>query len=647
MSLIVGDVKQSIYRWRNSDWSILNNLEKEFPNYPIEMNSLKINRRSERRVIEFNNELFSIAAGCISEQYTKELGESGEELIRAYSDVKQEILSEKPKSGYVEVRMIEKGDDAFEKQVYEQLLDTLDTLLNVKGVVPSDITILVRRNREIAPIAKLFGERFPDYSITSDEAYLLSNSVALNIVVSALRYICSSEDKLNLFFLVTRYSSVVRKTNIDVSQFTTAEYMQSFLPDGFIQNIESLRKKPLYELLEQLIVQLEVFKIEGEEAYIYSFLDYASRFLKENSADIEEFLSYWDEELSEKAIPAGESDGVRILSIHKSKGLEFHTVIIPFCTWELVGGVHKNILWCKPKLEPFNSISLLPIDWQSSMLESIYKAEYNHEYLYQLVDNLNLLYVACTRAGKNLIIFSDANGGRGDTISKRFPAMLENINLDGAVYDRQNKRFTYGEIVASYEKDKNKSDNPFIAIPQIHIQGFVSYDNKLTFRQSRNFMRFIATEKSERKTLEYIARGELLHELLSKLRTGKELTRQLKKMRLKGIIATDAEFFNIEKLIKKALDNPKAFEWFNGKYKLYNECTILYNEKNEEMSRRPDRVMVCGDEAIIVDFKFGIPKLEYQDQVRKYMSLLSQLGYNKVKGYLWYVYNNKIEEVYA
>jgi ATP-dependent exoDNAse (exonuclease V) beta subunit len=358
---------------------------------------------------------------------------------------------------------------------------------------------------------------------------------------------------------------------------------------------------------------------------------------------LEDFIKHWDEEICGKSIPAGESNGVRILSIHKSKGLEFHTVIIPFCTWELTGGGHRNILWCKPSTAPFDAISLLPIDYQSSMLDSIYKKEYNHEYLYQLVDNLNLLYVACTRAGKNLIIFSDKSGGRGDTISKRLPELLENLGCEGAVYDKDEQNFVYGEVVPSQEKKREENDNPFITTPASVSQKYISYDNKLSFKQSRNLTRFLAREKKEKQTLDYIARGELLHELLSKLRTGDELPRQLKKMRLQGIIATEAESNSIENLISNALSNPLAKEWFGGRYKLYNECTILQN--GGEGNYRPDRVMVDGDKAIVVDFKFGTARPEYHAQVQKYMSLLVRMGYKSVTGYLWYIYKNIIEEV--
>lgn len=639
MSLIVGDVKQSIYRWRNSDWSILNNLEKEFPHHPIEANKLDTNRRSERHIIEFNNELFTHAAHEVSEQYKAELGESGQELVRAYQDVVQDIPADRPQRGYVEVRMMNNSGEGLTANIHEQLRKTLDTLLNDKGVNASDITILVRANNEIGPIAELFDKHFPHHRLISDDAYKLSSSTALNILISALRYISTPDDRINAYYLASRHSYIINGTEVSPRELAECKDIATLLPQKFTQSIAELHKKPLYEILEQTIALLGLSTMESEGAYIYSFLDHVSKFQQENPANIEELLEYWDEELGEKSIPASESNGVRIMTIHKSKGLEFHTVIIPFCTWPMVK-VGQETLWCTPKKEPFDTISLLPIGFQKTTRDSIYKAEYNHEYLFQLVDNLNLLYVACTRAGKNLFIFSDAKGSSG-TISVYLQPLLEKITLEGATYDSQEQIFTYGKTVPSEETKEEKRENPFTGIPANHEQPYLSYDNKLTFKQSKNLKRFLAHDKEEKQTLEYIARGELLHELLSHLRTGKELTRQLKKMQLQGIIATDSEYRNIEKLIGKALDNPHAADWFNGKYKLYNECTIL----NGNSDKRPDRVMVNGDTAIVVDFKFGKPKQSYIEQVEDYKSLLASMGYTEVKGYLWYIYTNKIEEV--
>ncbi len=642
MSLIVGDVKQSIYRWRNSDWSILNNLENEFPHHPIASNKLDTNRRSERHIIQFNNELFTHAAKKISTQYKNDLGESAQELERAYEDVSQEIPRNRPERGYVEVRMMNSDGDGLVSNIQEQLRKTLDTLLNERGIKASDITILVRNNDDIQPIVEMFDQNFPEHKIISDDAYKLCSSTALNIIIAALRYISMPEDKINAFYLASRHSHIINGTEISPCELVNRKEISTLLPQQFTQSIEELRKKPLYEILERIIALLGLSKIESESAYIYSFLDYVTTFQQDKPANIEELLNYWDEELSEKSIPASESNGVRIMTIHKSKGLEFHTVIIPFCTWSMIK-LGKSTLWCTPKGEPFDAISLLPIDFQKITCDSIYKAEYNHEYLFQLVDNLNLLYVACTRAGKNLFIFSDAKGD-SNSISNYLQQLIEKITLEKATYDKEKLIFTYGEIVKSEEKKEKENDNPFINTPASHTQSYLSYDNKLTFRQSKNLKRFLANDKEEKQTLDYIARGELLHELLSHLRTGKELARQLKKMQLQGIIATDSEYHSIEKLISAALGNPQAADWFNGKYKLYNECTILDRNSNGN-DKRPDRVMVSGDTAIVVDFKFGKRQEAYIRQVEEYKSLLRNMGYKQVKGYLWYIYTNKIEEV--
>ena len=164
------------------------------------------------------------------------------------------------------------------------------------------------------------------------------------------------------------------------------------------------------------------------------------------------------------------------------------------------------------------------------------------------------------------------------------------------------------------------------------------------FRQSRNLRRFLASKEEEQHVLDSMARGELLHELFSRLRTGKELQRELKKMRLEGLIATGNESAEIEKTITEALSNPMAADWFSGRYRLYNECAILDRNDSKE-SRRPDRVMTEGDKAIVVDFKFGAPRKSYREQVKDYMAKLRQMGYTQVTGYLWYINSNTIETV--
>lgn len=654
-NLIVGDVKQSIYRWRNSDWNILNRIEEEFPlgtiaDYGEQQGTT--NYRSERRIIEFNNALFKKATEIIATSYSEKLGSQQlQNLTKAYSDVVQRVPAQRTSQGYAEICMIEKGrDNDFNEAVYTQLMETLRELLMLREVKPSDITILVREKKVVSDIAKRFNETFQNekFSIISDDAYKLSSSVALKILIAAIRHIADPEDKINTTHLLTLYNREIKGCPIAIEELVGYKEGKHLLPAAFVDERQHLAAMPIYELIERLIVLFDLKNIKSETAFIYSFLDYVSQYLNNSTTDIRKFLQAWDEELCNNAIPAGATDSVRIMTIHKSKGLEFHTVIVPFATWKLTGEMHsafkEKILWCKPKEKPFNDLDLLPIEFTNKMLDSIYSDDYNREYLFQLVDNLNLLYVACTRASKNLFIFCDADGKK-DTISNLLASIIKNIPLEEANIDIETKRLKYGEIMASGITKEKQSDNPFIATPENIEQPFCSHKNRLTFRQSHNLARFLVKDKEEEERLEYLAQGVLLHELLSKLKTGEELERELKRLQYEGLISNEKEYDGIKKLMQRALSHPLAADWFSGRYKLFNECTILYRDGDKYEQKRPDRVMIEHGNAIVVDFKFAKQDEEHRRQVEGYINLLKQMNYENVKGYIWYIYKNEIKEV--
>ena len=333
------------------------------------------------------------------------------------------------------------------------------------------------------------------------------------------------------------------------------------------------------------------------------------------------------------------------MTIHKSKGLEFHTVIIPFCDWLLTGD-SRNSLWCKPVEAPFDKLSLISVPMKKEMLDSIYCEDYYKEYLYQIVDNLNILYVATTRAKSNLFIFTDESNGRGETVSKIVNAIVNeklHETLEGAAFSEG--VFTFGSIVGNRtEKEEKKSDNPFEESSATVRQPFIYHDNRITFKQSRELTRFLTKDKDEIRQQKNILEGELLHIVMSGIKVKDDLTRVLDKMTIDGYLSGEKQYNRIKKLIEAALANPKAERWFSGKYKLYNECTILISG-DDKKTRRPDRVMIKGNEAIVVDYKFAHEDKEHDKQVDRYMDLLRQMGYTNVKGYLWYVYKNDIKEI--
>lgn len=657
-NLIVGDVKQSIYRWRNSDWNIMNNISAEFRSDQISFADQSItcdgveyastNFRSEGNIVSFNNRLYKEAQDFISCNYGTSLGkERLAELTKAYEDVGQALPSrKKPERGYVELHVIEKENkkDSFNEYAIKLLMSTLHRLIDTEGIAPGQIAILLRYKGSMKAIVDAFNsEDFHGIRIVSDEAYRLSASLTLQLVISAMRYIASPEDRVNVATLVKLYMKVIEKRDEAFDAYNSYEELVELLPLTFREELTHFQGLPVYELIEQLLQLFRASDSKEEEAYVYAFLDQATRYLTNRTSDLNGFLEAWDNDICENSIPAESINSVRLMTIHKSKGLEFHTVILPMCDWLLTGD-SRNSLWCEPKEAPFDTLSLLSVPLRKDMLNSIYRDDYNKEFLYQIVDNLNILYVATTRAVNNLFMFSDGSGGRGDTVSKLLNNVVKGLKqLNGS--KEENGIFTFGAIVGNEEKKKEKTaDNPFEVNPRSQRQPFVYHENRMTFKQSRELARFLATDKEEKTQFENIAEGELLHLVMSGINRSEDLEKVLDRMTIEGYLATEKQYSYIRRLIERALANPKAKEWFCGKYKLYNECSILIAD-GENSTRRPDRVMIRDKEAVVVDYKFAKENEEHNRQVKRYMNLLTQMGYENVKGYLWYVYKNDIREV--
>lgn len=672
-NLIVGDVKQAIYRWRNGDWKIMNNLADYFKEYgdTLEFERQEtviggkryssVNHRSDRRIISFNNALYSSAVRVLSSTYSSELGSKLAEITSAYSDVEQAYpqaapgKKEKPVQGYVETRIFkrEKGslNKDFDDLVIGRLMKTLHVLLEEKGVAPKDIAILLRTNKRIETIVEAFKQEFPGLKIVSDDAYKLSSSLTVSLAVAAMRYIAQPEDQVNIANLLNLYNKVILKNDNPLDGYISQGKLIDMLPESFRNDLEHMKGLPVYELIERLMAILDIESSKGEESYIYAFLDHMSQYINNKSADLASLLTAWDEGLCDKCIPAENDDSIKIMTIHKSKGLEFHTVIIPFCDWQLTAD-NRNLLWCEPQLAPFNKLSLLPVYSKKEMKDSIFSEEYNDEFMYQIVDNLNILYVATTRAKSNLIIFSEERSSDSHYVWQMFnTAMAGMASLDGlsTTSDAGEETYIYGDIVPSEHEDKNsvdedetKEDNPFETEAKPLKMPLTFHDNRLEVKQSRELARFMASEE-EKKVLKNIAEGELMHMVMSEIETAADIDKALDKLLLQGIVDDTKRHARIKNLVERALSNPMAKEWFDGTYRLYNECTILSRKNNE--ARRPDRVMIKGDEAIVVDYKFGRKDDKYDKQVTDYMKLLMDMNYKNVKGYLWYVYKNEIKPV--
>lgn len=662
-NLIVGDVKQSIYRWRAGDWRLLNDIDQEFAEGQIKVEPLDTNYRSVENIIRFNNAFFQEAVKITANELQNDQIDNYQELCKAYNqDELEQKVHQQNGQGYISIKLLPTAD--YQEHVMSGLLETVDRL-HQEGVEYKKMAILMRSNKEIQAVADLFMRERPDINIISDEAFRLDASLAVNILIDAFRLLSTPDDLLVKARLVKAYNQQVLKNGKTDTQLLVDNTLDDELPDKFV-NEESLKTMPLMDLADYCYDIFQLHTLTDQSAYVCAFYDLLNNYLTDNVADVSMFLSDWDDTLHANTIQSDENNGIRIISIHKSKGLEFDHVLIPLCDWTLE---RSETIWAeKKKQAPYDQLPIIPVDFsKSSMTGTVYEEDYKEEHLQNVVDNMNLLYVAFTRASKSLIVtgkrMSKTRIKEKTTSHNRSEILEETLSelakvLPGATLSGMNDEkapitFEWGNLETTIQQQQTAKEekqlNPFTAPMGTHNIQIRTYPVSVEFRQSNKSKEFVLGEdESPTRSQTYIKLGNVLHALFSTIKTTEDIEPKLKELELEGIIyddqLTDEDLRN---KLSAALVDPRVKDWFSPQWTLYNECTILvrnqYNGQVEE--RRPDRVMCHDGKTIVVDFKFGVPKREHQEQVQEYMSLLRQMGHEQVEGYLWYVLKNEIREV--
>lgn len=675
--MVVGDIKQSIYRWRGGDWEILDRIQGK-------QETLKRNYRSKFEVVQFNNQFFTHTANYLDSLAGPILSEK-KTIARIYEGGEQEYNNTKAGEGYVRACLLDK--EVSEEELMDDLYRQIQQLHTEQGIPYSKMLILVRRNPDGARLVDYFAEHYPEVQLTSSEAFMLDASPAVKMIVYAMKYLNDKTDTVALAYCLQQSRLLG----------DACGYEPTWLPEQLEAHREQIGIIPLYLLGQQLMHLFGLSEAEnhaaGQSAYLFTFFDRLLQYINDNDSDLASFLSYWDEILHKQSIPADSQEAIMIMTIHKAKGLEQHTVFIPFCNWPVERDFPDDIIWCPTSgmKQPFNEIPLLPIPPKSMTSKSGFAPFYEVEHLYQRIDNINLLYVAFTRAGTNLFIWSQPP-------KKGSPSCYEIVNAyfvlatpaDSDVPQKPKKKgekssgceaelwkeFTLGRL-ATYDKgNKEKKatntteeevENPFdirhirvLSTPlrQQHI--------KVTFKQSNRAKDFLE-ELSEPKDIfntetataslfsaeefcemqsSYIDRGRLLHHLFQMIRTQKDIGPALHSMLQQGLIEGAKEKEQLRRLIDRRLQNPTVARWFEPQWALYTECNIWTRTPDGSIREcRPDRVIISPQETIVIDYKFGRPNTAYHDQVRNYMDLLRHMDYPNVKGYIWYVYSGEVDEV--
>ena len=680
--LIVGDVKQSIYRWRNSDWSIFNGIEQsEFATY-INSVSLQRNFRSAERVVAFNNAVFRGAVGVVQTYHESLFGTRSADIDVAYQDVAQLVSEKKRGQGFVRIdNVVAQPDETDTECTLRALQLNLAELLEA-GVPQNKITILVRTGKQGEQIVRHLEQTMPQVKVVSNEAYTLEASHALQLLVQALRVLNEPHDRLQLCQLMLSYQRDILNRTVEDDWVNTLfskanEDSDVLLPAAFAEAQRTeLSRMPLYELCERLYAIFGLSTVAGQDAYLYCFYEKLLAYLQEKTATLAGFLDYWDAELCKQQVQMGNVDGLQIMTIHKSKGLEFHTVIAPFFEWRADGLDSKkarNYVWCRPAEAPFDEVPIMPIHYSQKLSMTAFSEDYKAEVLRQLVDNLNLMYVAFTRAEQHLVVITRSKPESGKTKQefsptldqilrsalKAFPEIEEAPTMrTEELANDHSPGMRYETGVMGYVAEVAKTDddgNLLTQQPASLIQPFYHEPLAATFVQSNESLRFTAPldeRTADEEAHSYVMMGNIVHHILEHVEHADELGAALHRADCDGLFADEAQRREVETLLTTALQTSEAAEWFAPHWRVMNECRILYkNEEGALKTCRPDRVITDGVRTIVIDYKttHSAPsaalRKAYQKQVAEYVQHLGEMGYGDVEGYVWYVAQGVVERV--
>lgn len=648
--MLVGDIKQGIYRFRGGDWKILGRIVSDLQTQGLQPIRLSDNYRSRADIVRFNNALFTRAGELMKDTF------NADDLADIYSDVAQE--PHKPDGGHVEVHFVEKSSDkgtAGNAEEGDTTGDSADTNIaeelansimaeNEKGTPYSDMIILVRYKAEGVKLVDYFAQNYPDLPIISDEAFTLGHSEALTLLVNALRWLDCPSDTVAAAYTARAYQYHIHHRTL--AWLDTAAHWRDYLPAELATQTERLVSMPLYSLCERLIALLSLHQMTGDAPYIYGFLDHVMDFADNARGGLHDFLRLWDDSLNYSAIPSPGVAGVRIMTIHKSKGLEAPTIFIPYCNWYIEREKRVDVMWCTPPVAPYNTLPLVAIPGKKDLAETIYAPIWESELSDRHTENLNLLYVAFTRPKQNLYVWAEVNSKVEFTAENASKLTVANLLYECLGGEDVSLGEPVREGVSAKPKDKPEAANPFK--PQMHaIDAPLSAVEPCTaFRQSLEASRFISGNEIPEAQRAFIDTGNVMHYALSLMSTAADLDRAFEAIAEHGLMPDSKQRKTMHDLLKERLSTGQPADWFGGRWTVSNECTLLGRDASGRLKRtRPDRVMTHGEKTVVVDFKFAAPHPRHTAQVADYVKSLRDMGHADVEGFLWYVYTGRIVRV--
>ncbi len=623
--MLVGDPKQSIYRWRGGKAEQFIALSKDdfnpFSNPDKGMLNLETNYRSYSEVIAFNNDFFSFLSGEFENEDYKV-------LYRDYS-----TQNHNPKTGgYVKISFIpevqqheDEEEDMSKDNLY--LKATLQKIQEVKalGFQYKDIVLLTRRRQPGVLLANYLTEN--QVPILSSETLLIENATEVKLIINLLYYLKSNEDKeakAHFLYFVANSKQMSAGIHDFIAQGMgqpDENALETWLAGyGIPISFKNCRKKSLYEAVETIVSAF--IKEKSNQSYVQYFLDLVLERDVRTQSGISDFLEYWERNGSKFSIPSPEgNDAVRIMTVHKSKGLEFPIVIFPFAE-EDYSRSRRDKLWLELDDDTFEFQKAL-IDSNKSVAEygdkaaALYQAKSQEE----LLDNINILYVALTRAEEQLYIISNRNFTAKGELTNNMSSYFIKFLQGSGEFDNTRNEYGFGSPQKISPQQEDSEEQKTIKVVKEH---FNPRAVKIAQREA------LMWGSTQLKAIEF---GNVMHEILAYVKTADDIPLAVIKAIESGLI-TQSQRDEVEKTLYEVVQHPELQDFFTPESTVFSEQSII---RKDVQTIKPDRVVIRDNKAWLLDYKTGTHLPKYETQLETYQAALTAMGLEVAKKVLVYV----------
>ena len=614
-SLIVGDVKQSIYRFRDSDWKLLRDEAPSSFGQNVKTDTLAQNWRSFGNIVRFNNSFFSKVAEVLDSKYGFDRGSGVIENI--YEDVHQEV--KKKGDGCARLTFCEREAEL------DAIIESINKALE-KGYTYKDIAILVRYNKDGAAIAAHLMSK--NIRVVTDDSLLISSSLTVRRLVSLLSSIDNPDD-------------------------STARYLAAHLDVEIPDACSSI-----IDLCEDLLRKLRNYNqsvFDAEVLYIQSFMDRLRDYVELNGNNLHAFLKDWEGNKDNISSPKV-GDAVRIMTIHKSKGLDFRYVIVPYI--ESIGLSKFEKKWCKPDVKgtALDGIAegIYDVTLSGKSEHTLFAPHYKEEMLLQYVDNMNVVYVALTRAKECMEIIAELPSEETldipalDDFSKILYWYAQAHGDELGLVAEEETSFVYGEVPCAKQDAEDDGMIPLPAQfnswplnPQDGLEDApINERGRLKFNADATD--FFSEDGSVGSAASQRIKGIVLHDILADVCVTEDLDDAVDYAVVAGTIAIE-DAAEVKSLLRTRICSVESLGWFpKERNNVLNEVELI---DTDGKTYRPDRVIRHGNDVMIVDYKFGEHHRSYERQLKRYAELWMRMGYNVRSANLWYVNTGEIVPV--